>query len=150
MNSDTEALLAQKIAISLTQFKRIDWRPKACREIKKSEFSLMGTLIHNCKPDMKGMKVSALSNHMDITPAAVTHMVNSLEKGGYLKREADPSDRRIVLVKLTDKGMKTMTLMRKEFHEVFSNLVDHLGEEDSENLARLLEESAKFIKEKLK
>ena len=73
-------------------------------ELRQSEFILLATINHFNDSGSKGVKVSDLSTYMEITPAAVTHMINSTEEGGYLERLSDSADRRIVLVKLTEKG----------------------------------------------
>jgi DNA-binding MarR family transcriptional regulator len=49
-------------------------------------------------------RVSVLARKLDITPRSVTEAVDALERDGFVRREADPGDRRAVLVTLTDQG----------------------------------------------
>lgn len=50
----------------------------------------------------------------------------------------DPSDRRIALIGLTEKGIEITNALLSEIHKQFNRLVDYLGEEDSKTLIRLI------------
>lgn len=126
----------------LSHIRRIDLNSENKNKIRKSEFRLLMTLQHS---DPTGTKVSELGVKMGITPAGVTHMINSLEKDAYLERLADPSDRRIVLVKLTGKGNALLKDMKADFLESLTGLINFLGENDSRNLLELLQKSFAYL-----
>lgn len=46
----------------------------------------------------------ALAGHLDVTPRNVTGLVDGLEQGAFVTREPHPTDRRAILVTLTDRG----------------------------------------------
>ncbi|MFF3910687.1 MarR family winged helix-turn-helix transcriptional regulator [Streptomyces sp. NPDC001848] len=48
----------------------------------------------------------ALSSQLGRTTGAVTHMIDRLEKAGYVRREPDPQDRRRVLVEASAPGLE--------------------------------------------
>ncbi len=50
------------------------------------------------------MKPSDLIEHLSTTPAAVTTLLDRMEKNELIVRERDEKDRRIVWVNVTDKG----------------------------------------------
>ena len=50
------------------------------------------------------MKPSDLLPYLETTPAAITTLLDRMERGGLVRRERDASDRRIVWVSMTDKG----------------------------------------------
>lgn len=50
------------------------------------------------------MKPSDLLPHLETTPAAITTLLDRMERGGLVRRERDEHDRRIVWVSMTDKG----------------------------------------------
>ncbi|MHB9094974.1 MAG: MarR family winged helix-turn-helix transcriptional regulator, partial [Eubacteriales bacterium] len=106
------------------------------------------TLIHCAGPDCRGIKISDLSTQLQITPAGVTHMINSLEEGGYVERLADSADRRVVLVKPTAKGKQVIESMKVEHLEKLKGLVGSLGEQDSKELIRLLSSTLTYLKER--
>nr|WP_281250094.1 MarR family transcriptional regulator [Nonomuraea jiangxiensis] len=48
----------------------------------------------------------ALSSQLGRTTGAVTHMIDRLEKAGYVRRKPDPQDRRRVLVEASASGLE--------------------------------------------
>src|SRR5690349_10170333 len=49
---------------------------------------------------------SVIAKQVRLTPAAVTSLIDRLEVRGYVRRKADPSDRRKVLVEAAEKTME--------------------------------------------
>src|SRR5689334_15693625 len=49
---------------------------------------------------------SAIAREIRLTPAAVTALIDRLEKRGFVRRKADPTDRRKVLVESADEAHK--------------------------------------------
>lgn len=131
-------LLTQELIRCFAQFKRIDWHEGSFNGVKKSELLLLATMIEIMKDGRVGVKTSDLSSNLMVTPAAVTHMINSLEEGGFVERKSEPKDRRIVLVSPTEKGKHIMNLAKERFNKNFEELVNFLGIEDSKELTRLL------------
>ena len=147
MTNDEKTKLAQELVRVLSQFKQIGSQAHADQEVRQSEFRLLFTLLET---DALGIKVSDLSMQMQITPGAVTHMLNSLEEGGYIARLADPADRRVVLVKLTDKGKHTVETLKAKFLEKLTGLVGFLGEQDVRELLRLVSATLTYFKNRPK
>jgi DNA-binding MarR family transcriptional regulator len=50
------------------------------------------------------MKPSDLLQYLSTTPAAITTLLDRMERGGLIARSRDDGDRRIVWVKVTEKG----------------------------------------------
>jgi DNA-binding MarR family transcriptional regulator len=50
------------------------------------------------------MKPSDLLQYLETTPAAITTLLDRMERGELIVRKRDESDRRIVWVTMTDKG----------------------------------------------
>ena len=56
-----------------------------------------------------------------------------------------PNDRRIVLIGLTEKGTQVAEALISEVQEQLIGLVNHLGEEDSKTLIRLMSQAIEFF-----
>ena len=95
--------------------------------------------------DKKAFTVTEISNLLQITPAGVTHLINPLEGAGYIERLPDKNDRRIVRIGLTQKGTQVAEALISEVRENLIGLVNHLGEEDSKTLIRLMSKSIEFF-----
>ena len=138
--------LVQEMADMMIRFKKMNKMPVKSDGLRQSEVMLLNTIVRFSEADSIGIKPSVLSSRMDITPAAVTHMINSLETGGYIKRVADPQDRRVVLIKITEAGCEKLAKRREEFLKRLDGLVDFLGEEDSKELIRLVSKTHEYLK----
>ena len=49
---------------------------------------------------------SAVARQIGLTPAAVTALIDRLEKRGFVRRKADPNDRRKVLVEAAEQALR--------------------------------------------
>src|SRR5271169_2349103 len=53
----------------------------------------------------EGIRPSDLADHVGVTRATMTGLLDSLEKAGLVAREADPTDRRALVIKITPAGI---------------------------------------------
>jgi DNA-binding MarR family transcriptional regulator len=61
---------------------------------------------------------SALAKALGVTPRNITGLVNGLEASGLVERSPHPSDRRAVLVQLTDDGAYAAVALLHDEHEL--------------------------------
>jgi len=143
--------LAQELLRIFSQFKRSGGpHPITKLGIKPSEFLLLHLLMEHCDDTSVGMRVTEISEKLEITPSGVTHTINSLEKGGFIERLADPNDRRIVLVRATDKSKDIIKKLYAERVQFLEGLVTFLGEQDSKEFIRLFSKALDYFKESRK
>lgn len=82
--------------------------------------------VSSCENPDEGVKVSAVVSELCVAPPAVSRTMNSLEEKGLIIRRVNKSDRRNMLVTLTEAGWKKKAdneqllsdLMRKIFARV--------------------------------
>lgn len=129
----------------IKQFPRPKLKQRSIDGLTQSEHELLMTLAINLNQDKKAITVTEISNLLQITPAGVTHLINSLEEAGCVERLPAPNDRRIVLIKPTDKGRQATEAFLSEIQEQMIGLVNHLGEEDSKTLFHLISKSLKYF-----
>jgi DNA-binding MarR family transcriptional regulator len=70
-----------------------------------------------------------LAEAIGVTPRNVTTLVDALEATGFARRQPHPTDRRAVLVHLTERGLSIMETMDAEHRSLGAALVDGLDEE---------------------
>lgn len=151
MELEEKTLLAQELARTIAQFWRVARKRGSYQGIKQSEFMALHLLIHACETQTEGVKVSDLSAQLQITSAGVTHLITSLENGGFVERHTDPSDRRVVLVRPTPAGIQLVKEAHEQHFKYLVGLVGYLGQEDSKELIRLLSATSSYAqKAKLK
>ena len=81
------------------------------------------------------MSAGDLARNSGLTTGAVTAVIDRLERSGYVRRLADPSDRRRVLVDVTDKTRQlTWELMGKPLSEAVLPMLERYTDEELELL----------------
>lgn len=138
MTENTPSDLTQDLFQVMKRFQHLKSKQPPVDNLKRSEYELLGMLAMNLEGDKKALSVTELSNLLQITPAGVTHLINPLEKTGYIKRLPAPNDRRIVRIGLTEKGGIVAEALIAEVQEQLSGLLNYLGEDDSKTLIRLM------------
>lgn len=95
--------------------------------------------------ERNGLSVRELAEEMCLTRAAVTRIVGRLEAGGYVSRDRDTEDRRVVMVRLTSKGTE---LLRKRLNPIagdMSSKLRNLRSEDLHSIHRSVERLAEIV-----
>lgn len=80
------------------------------------------------------MSLKALAERMHLDPSTVTGVVDRLQRKGLVSREADPADRRRVVLDLTPEGVTTV---KSAPHPAQGQLVHALSAMDSGQVAQL-------------
>jgi DNA-binding MarR family transcriptional regulator len=93
-------------------------------------------LVHLWHHD--GIPQHELSEAMHISPASVTNMLQRMERDGWITRERDREDQRIVRVYLTPKAKELRAKARTVFREMEEELGSVYSDEERETLKRLL------------
>ena len=145
MKEKTSLDLTQDLFQLMKQFPRPKLKQSSCDELTRSEYELLVMLVMKITEDNKALTVTEISNLLQITPAGVTHLINPLEEAGFIERLNDPNDRRVVLIGLTDKGTEMAEGLIAEVQEKLIGLVNHLGEEDSKTLIRLMSKAIEYF-----
>ena len=70
-----------------------------------------------------------ISDELGVSPGRVSAILDRLEKKGLVVRETDPSNRRNVLVSITERGRETDEEMFREIHDRFVRVFERMGEE---------------------
>jgi len=144
MMTATASELAQELFQLMKRFPRPNLALGARKDMSRSEYELLGMLAMRMEGNQNALSVSEISNFLQITPAGVTHMLNPLEMKGLIERLKDPSDRRVVLISVTPKGVEVAQSLMVEVQEKLTGLIDFLGEDDSRKLIDLMNKVIEF------
>ncbi len=79
--------------------------------------------------DNKRLKMNELSEEMFLTSSTMTRIIDNLIRDELVERGGDPSDRRVVVVKLTNKG-KRLTNDIEEFKDRYFDVVKERIEDE--------------------
>ena len=84
------------------------------------------------------IRLSELSEHLQIAPRSTTEVVDALESRGLAVRRPDPGDRRATLVELTEHGTSVLDAIRAARGTEAERAFDRLSPADRAHLARIL------------
>lgn len=101
--------------------------------IDRIALMVLGTLAR-CGPSRLG----AVAEWTGLDPSTVSRQVADLEKAGLLAREADPEDRRAVLLKATVEGERVLDRLSRGRRKRVERLLSDWEPEDVVTFGRLL------------
>ena len=82
---------------------------------------------------------SALAAEFGMAPRTITELVDTLERDGLAARNADPTDRRALLVTLTGEGDAALAVARATRTRLMKKVFGALDADDRATMARLLQ-----------
>lgn len=80
----------------------------------------------------KPLTLAQLRQRMDVSPPAITYLVDRMIESGHIRREPDPQDRRKWLLRYEDRGM---ALAHSFFKPLGSHISDAMSELSDQDLA---------------
>jgi DNA-binding MarR family transcriptional regulator len=79
-----------------------------------------------------------LAERAGVTRATMTGLLDGLEREELLARDTVPADRRMLQVRLTEKGMRALDAVMPGYFRLIRSLMDGLPEEEKQALIALL------------
>ena len=130
-------------------------RVNPSKTLNKSQFATLFTLARlSCQAEGtpspgtgKPITISELASVMHQSLPSLSQRVTALEEKGFVERVADPADRRVTGLLLTETGRREMEAAHSRFNAVLWQAAHRVGEEDMETLLRLLGELAAALEE---
>lgn len=92
-------------------------------------------------------KMSSIAKSLSITVGTLTTNMNNLEDKGYISRERSKTDKRVVLVRLTEKGRKAFFHHRDFHRQMIRSVVKDLEEDEMKVLITCLQKLTRFFDE---
>jgi DNA-binding MarR family transcriptional regulator len=119
--------------------------PQRASTLAKLFLSLAGAQVSQTEVGVlqalteRPMRITELARSESVTQPAITLLVNRLQAQGWVTREADPGDRRAVLVAITQAGSDVFAELRSQYRALLHEEMAVLGDEEVETLARATE-----------
>ena len=83
-----------------------------------------------------GLAPSVIADRSVVSRPALSGVMDTLERRGFLKRSPDPNDRRRAVVEITDEGMQTLERLLPELHRAEAEWTAGLSTTQKANLLR--------------
>ncbi len=96
------------------------------------------------------IQVSTISEMLDVTRPGITAVLRELTEMGYVKKERDTQDSRVVYVSLTEIGWKLYRIGIEEYHAHLAEVLKSIGDDGALALKRTVREVMCLIAEDTK
>jgi DNA-binding MarR family transcriptional regulator len=112
-----------------------------------AQFGLTGPQLTVIKllEELGDLSLSSLSERIRAQNSTVTGIIDRMEREGLVRRERSTTDRRMVFIRLTDKGRELARGIAVEPLEIFRNALASLPERDVAELLRILMKLQKSV-----
>jgi DNA-binding MarR family transcriptional regulator len=120
---------------------------RAARQMRRSQAGRLAPLgltpaqsraLRVISRDEEPLRMVDLAERLGVVPRSVTTLVDALEAAGLVRREADPSNRRSTLIRLTDSGRSLRVEMQQARRQAAEDLFAPLSEAQRDTLLELL------------
>lgn len=74
------------------------------------------------------LTMGELSEKMNLNTSTMTRVLDNLVRDKYVSRDRDESDRRVVVLSLTDKGKESVELLNKSVNEYYKKIIQNIPE----------------------
>lgn len=95
-------------------------------------------LIHSIAMN-KNQTITKIAHQMSLSKATLTTSIDKLERLGYVERERNTTDRRIINIVLTKKGKLLYRLHNREHAEYINVLLKGLSDKEREDVNKALD-----------
>jgi len=115
------------------------------KTLKKEHLTLPQLDILVCLGRAKGLTLGEISERLMVTGGNITGVMDRLEKSGFVYRDRDNEDRRIIRAKLTPKGVLLHKDILPIFQKKWQEIVGILDLEEQRHLNRLLKKFSRGL-----
>ena len=107
-------------------------------DLTLGKLNILLAVRHHGKEE--GIRQVEVSKYLIVTPSNMTKLIDKLEKDGLVARSSLKGDRRVNILKVTDKGTKLLDRVWEGYNAKLKNLVSRLDKNKQKHLASLLME----------
>lgn len=107
-------------------------------ELASGHITLPQFLILNILEEDDELRMTDIARTLGVSTAAATGIVERMVKSGYARRRYEPSDRRIIKIKLNPKGRELVQRINKRKKQNIVEIFGKLSSQDRENFLKIL------------
>ena len=130
--TDIISLIA-KIREKTNRFIVLEMSKNGINDIVTSHGDIIYALLKN-----KQLTMAEIAEKIDRDKSTVTALVDKLVRLGYVTKQRDTQDTRVVYVSLTDKGIELKTIFEAVSNDVLYTFYNGISEKEKEELLRIL------------
>ncbi|MEC1521557.1 MarR family winged helix-turn-helix transcriptional regulator [Neobacillus niacini] len=125
--------LANDLLINMMKHPKMPFQKKV-DDLSNGEKRILGYLVLW----KKGVTSGEISEKLYLSTPRVASALNSLSKKGFIERNRDEQDKRIVIVTITEAGHKFVMAEYEEALSMLESTFQKLGENDAKEFVRII------------
>ena len=116
-----------------------------------SQFGLTGPQLTVIKllETFENLSLSSLSERIRAQNSTVTGIIDRMEREGLVRRERSTTDRRVVHIRLSEKGQKLAKQIQVEPMEIFRGALQSLTHADLRDLLRIMNKLQRHVRTRI-
>lgn len=133
-----------ELAQGLTKLFSLMKPKKIMKDVNPTQMMVIMSIAYICK-DKGYATPSMISEELGLSKSALTAILNSLEEKNLIERQLSKEDRRMIMLKLTDKSVALHVEYHGKVNSSILNLANYLGEEDTEKFIQLISKANNYL-----
>jgi DNA-binding MarR family transcriptional regulator len=130
---DALDLIETELAVLTRALERLQRRSEIYKDLDRASYLIARTLATSGP-----VSINRLASTLGLDATTVTRQVATMHANRFVVRRADPADGRVSLIRLSEKGRRTMLAVQLGRKERVAALLDDWTEKDLLDLGRLL------------
>ena len=104
--------------------------------------------IQMLEKDDVSVKISDISDALNLPRPGVTRTVKEMEEKGFLQKIASPDDGRVTYITITEAGKELHQKFDAQYFDMLAPYMDEISEEDAQNMIRTIEKFHQIMRER--
>jgi len=100
-------------------------------DIGIAELTLMRAIVDNALDSDANVNISDIQGYLFVTKGAVSQMLGSLEKKGYISRDINKKNRRKLIITLTPTGEELLIKLDGKLEKLLSAVIVQVGTDNA-------------------
>ncbi len=119
-----------------TIFSKLSYKFFSKSDITDAQFNVLMQLKYSKQQKLSQVE---LSKRLFVNRADITGLIDRLEKGGFVKRESHPTDRRVNLIAITSTGLELLARLEPEYVKEVNRIFVNFGKKEVKALINYIE-----------
>lgn len=121
---------------------------RQANELYKGKITLPQFLILDFLNKKGECKMTEIAHFMHVTTAAMTGIVERIKRCNYVQRVYEPSDRRIIKIRLTAKGHELVKKVNRQRRNMIVDIFGKISQREREQYLNILMRILSILREK--
>lgn len=121
---------------------------RQANELYKGKITLPQFFILDFLNKKGECKMTEIAHFMHVTTAAMTGIVERIKRCNYVQRVYEPSDRRIIKIRLTAKGHELVKKVNRERRNMIVDIFGKISQREREQYLNILMRILSILREK--